>query len=398
MEITAQRRIGRRILFHIEALHIPRFTGSPGEESARRYIRQTFLNDGYGVIERPFTASLFPGTFLPRLSIAAVCAMILTAFLSNGWSPVAAVELCILALLTILLVSRWSPWLERMYRWKVFGTLESRNIVALHPHQQNRLNVVFTAHYDSKSQTFSGAARFLLYILLAALVLINAILITLNAFFSWDNAVLLAAIVPMTVVGVLLQVNGTKNRSPGAYDNASGVGILLELAHSFGGEIPGVNLVFIATGAEEAGLCGAVALMQDERMQQYLPPSRTIMINIDSVGNGLPLTVIDRYGIPPVRTGGLVAQLCLRIAERFGIPARSRWIPTGAAVDHIPFSAHGYQTVTLSTAGWSRAFRAMHTVEDVPDNLSVDALEQCYAVVRELVDSIPSAQYIASLN
>jgi hypothetical protein len=40
----------------------------------------------------------------------------------------------------------------------------------------------------------------------------------------------------------------------------------------------------------------------------------------------------------------------------------------------------------------------MHTRRDTADQLSLDALERCFAVARELVDSLPSAQYLASLN
>ena len=50
--------------------------------------------------------------------------------------------------------------------------------------------------------------------------------------------------------------NPSGNESPGAMDNASGIAVLLEAARSLPGEatLAGVELVFLATGAEEIGL------------------------------------------------------------------------------------------------------------------------------------------------
>lgn len=398
MEITAEKRIGRRILKHIRAIAHPRYAGSAGERQAQRYVRDTLHGAGYSIIEQPFEFSLFPQEVMPRFSIALVCTLVLAAILCLRWSPAVAAELCLMDALLLILFTRWSRAVERLYRIPWFGRMQSKNIVAIHPHQKNYLNVVFMAHYDSKSQTYSGTTRFVLFAALTALALINLVLVPLAAIFGWEPSWLLLAAAPMTALGVALQLNATGNQSPGAYDNASGVGVLLELAQSFAQDTPGVNLIFIATGAEEAGLCGAVALLSEERTAEFLPPGRTIILNFDGIGSEGPVYITDRYGIPPARTAGLLSKLCLRIAERFGLPARRHWIPTGAAMDHVPFAAHGYQAVTLSTAGWNSAFRSMHTRKDTADNLSLDALEHCYAIGRELVDSIPSAQYVASLN
>ena len=200
---------------------------------------------------------------------------------------------------------------------------------------------------------------------------------------------LLVTLAPACVLFVLVGASTTSNASPGAYDNASGVSVLLELARTYAGAQPNANLVFVATGAEEAGLCGAVALMQNEDFTAVYPPERSIVINLDGVGSKGPLRVTDRYGIPPVKTGPQVAQLCHDVAARFGIESKSNWLPVGAGMDHIPFAVHGYHSVTLSTAGWNPAFRAMHTKRDTIEKLDVTSLEYCFAVCQEIVDSIP---------
>lgn len=285
-----------------------------------------------------------------------------------------------------------------MYTFKRFGTVRSKNIIAVHPYQHNHVNVIFTAHYDSKSQTFSGVARFVLFGFLLVFVLLSMLLIFAELLLSLDTSYLFITLVPMTVTAILLQINASHNRSPGAYDNASGVGVMLELAQTFAAEMPDVNLVWIATGAEEAGLCGAVALMNDKTFIDRFPPHRTIIVNFDGIGSGRTVYITDKYGIPPARTGKLLSTLCMRIGNKFGIPIRRHWLPSGAAMDHIPFAYHGYQSVTLSSAALDAAFKSMHTHSDTVDHLSVAALEYCYAIGQEIIESIPSVRELAALN
>ncbi|MDH7516069.1 MAG: M28 family peptidase, partial [Bacteroidota bacterium] len=90
----------------------------------------------------------------------------------------------------------------------------------------------------------------------------------------------------------------------------------------------------------------------------------------------------------PVRTGPQLSRLCANIASRFGLDSKSVWVPLGASMDHIPFAAHGYEAVTLSTAGWDIPFRSIHTKHDTPDALDISSLEHCYAVCRELADAV----------
>lgn len=398
MEIITEKRVGRRIMQHIRAIAIPRFAGTSGERIAQTYIRNTFQNIGYVVNEHDFTTSLFPLEVFPRLAIAVICTLIVIAYTSLRSLPVLSFELCFLTLLLIVISSRWNGLFERMYKIKSFGKLQSKNIIAIHSHQQNHLNVIFTAHYDSKSQTFSAVVRFIQLLSLVFFITLSIVSLSLVIVFGLSEIIPIAFIIPMCVIGLLLQCNSTHNRSAGAYDNASGVGVMLELAHTYAHENPGVNLAFVATGAEEAGLCGAVALMHDGRFIEHFSPSRTIIVNLDGMGSDGAVYITDRYGIPPIATGRLLSDLCRKIGMRFGIDTKRHWLPTGAAMDHIPFSYHGYQTVTLSTANFNKTFRAMHTNHDVIENLSVTSLENCFAIAQEIIDSIPTTRYLASAN
>jgi hypothetical protein len=389
MEIVAENRVGRRALRHIRALAMPRFVGTAGELKAQNYIRGVFQQEGCFVMDQPFTSSFFPLDVFPRLLTATVIFALVIGFFALPVLPAVSVETGLLTLLVLVLGTRWSRFVERIYGFKKFGTLRSKNIIAAHPVRNNHLNIVFTAHYDSKSQNYSGATRFTMYGALAILCALTAVALLAAVVVPIPQYALLVTLAPACVLFVLVGASTTSNASPGAYDNASGVSVLLELARTYAGAQPNANLVFVATGAEEAGLCGAVALMQNEDFTAIYPPERSIVINLDGVGSKGPLRVTDRYGIPPVKTGPQVARLVHDVAARFGIESKSNWLPVGAGMDHIPFSAHGYHSVTLSTAGWNPAFRAMHTRRDTLEKLDVTSLEYCFAVCQEIVDSIP---------
>lgn len=391
MNAPSSSRIGHRILEHVRALAYPRFAGTAGEERARSHIRGAFAASGYRVVEQEFSASLVPLEVLPRLGAAMLTAMLVGAYAFIDGIPLFAVELAVLATLALTVSSRWWPVLERAHRLRRFGRVRSSNIIARHVHEGELVNVVFLAHYDSKHQLLGGATRLVLQNTLAALTVVTALLTIVAAVTGWPRELLLPTLLPAALIGLVLQVNGTTNASVGSFDNASGVGVLLELAAAYADEVPSCNVTFIATGAQEVGCSGAVALASSEWFHREYPASRTVMINLDSVGSRAPLRVVNRFGLPPTRSGALVTDLCLRISERFGMEARPAWLPTGASADHLPFAMRGYQAVTLSTAGWDAATRTIHTTRDTEEVLDAGALEECYAVCLEVLDSIPHA-------
>lgn len=76
---------------------------------------------------------------------------------------------------------------------------------------------------------------------------------------------------------------GSKVYFPGANDNASGVAMLLELAYHYAANPPAYSVVFIAFGAEEAGLIGS-----KHYVDHPLFPLSSIrfLINIDLMATG----------------------------------------------------------------------------------------------------------------
>ncbi len=70
----------------------------------------------------------------------------------------------------------------------------------------------------------------------------------------------------------------------GAYDNGSGVGVLLALAESLFGKVLDYNIVFVAFGGEESGLYGSRYYL--EGLSPMERDSIVLYINIDSISAG----------------------------------------------------------------------------------------------------------------
>jgi hypothetical protein len=192
--------------------------------------------------------------------------------------------------------------------------------------------VVFMAHYDSKSQVLPTGLRVALVVASTAGSILLAGLIASG---QWAGAWATLAGANVLILG-MLTANLTGNRSPGALDNATGVGVLLELARTWRNE-PGreIEAVFVATGCEELGLDGARAFL--DRHRDWWAEKPTLLVNLDTVGVG------DRVYLAGQTES---VELASRVADRLELDwARLRVL--GAGMDSDPFVADGLPAVSL---------------------------------------------------
>ena len=128
----------------------------------------------------------------------------------------------------------------------------------------------------------------------------------------------------------------------GADDNASGVAAMLALAHVFAASPPRHTIVFAALDAEESGLRGAHAFVQDPPLPLA---SIALNINLDMVGrnDAGELWVAGTHHTPALRptVERLAADVPVRLRighDRPGVPGQDDW--TGSS-DHGAFHARG---------------------------------------------------------
>jgi peptidase M28-like protein len=224
----------------------------------------------------------------------------------------------------------------------LFGTprlVHGVNLIASRPSAGPpvRPSIWLTAHYDSKGQPISMAAR-----------LAGVIALVLGA------AGLAVALIPalvLFVAGVLvLSQNRTTDRSPGAVDNASGLLAVLAIVDRLPRNAP-VGVILL--DAEEFGLVGARALARDR--PELLRGAA--VVNFDGLDDaGRPIAFLHRSG--PV--GRAVAGAVHAIA--------APWWPV--VVDGIALAGPARECVTIMKGGWGTT-RVVHTPRDTPERLTL---------------------------
>jgi len=163
-------------------------------------------------------------------------------------------------------------------------------------------------------------------------------------------------------------ISRSKDYSPGANDNASGVGIVLALAEYFHRHpLRNLNLRYVLFTAKEAGLLGS----QHYAREADLDPKRTYAIVLDKVGTGRDLCYIRGLGyLPPRRASRLLSGLFLATCP--GI--RGRWQFFGNT-DLSPLLRRRIRATALETYGNPWRDRVCHTARDSIEYIEPQALQ-----------------------
>lgn len=158
---------------------------------------------------------------------------------------------------------------------------------------------------------------------------------------------------------------------PGAGDNGSGTATLLELARVMASQPqPEHTLVFIAFDAEELGLLGSRAYVNDLSAVQVA--NILAMLNFDMLGAG---------GGPLILMGdGNAALLARSSAQQLNIEAHNAQMPANAGSDHESFARRGIDTVFFM-----RDYNLLHTPEDTIDQVKVQYLEEAGRVGERVI-------------
>jgi acetylornithine deacetylase/succinyl-diaminopimelate desuccinylase-like protein len=380
MSFDAQRAFG-----HVRDLSFPRLFSSPGERAAGDYIISKLESFGYEPRTHTFTYSLFPFSTVPRLVLVVQASLLLIALRSVSGRPGTAAVLSLFLIVLSVASTRWGGLFEKAY--DCGKQHESRNIFVRAAGEKPHTDVILLAHYDSKSQSLPIVARVVCYSLFTigtVALSLAALAVTVAGGGTGAGKTLFGAGVFLALFALPLLFNRTGNLSPGALDNASGAGIVLELARSFSdGVPPGLDLTFLFTGAEEAGLAGAVRFMQAHR--RHYREKAAYCIAYDGAGASGKIRVTSGYGLPPVRTSRRLAGIVLEECTRLGYPCGEVSLPVGAGLEQTPVSHHGIEVITIHSGGLGRPVLAVHSRRDGPGNIDPGALDRCGRLGRAVV-------------
>jgi Peptidase family M28 len=219
------------------------------------------------------------------------------------------------------------------------------NLIAVRPGAS--VTAWLAAHYDSKGQPVSMAARLAL-VGLAAIAVLGAIVGTVA---GWSPVACWA--VPLAAWGGVLAVSRATDRSPGAVDNATGVLTVLATLDALPAD---ARVGALLLDAEELGLVGARALARDR--PNLL--AHAAIVNFDGIDDrGRAIALVHRPG--PVGE---------RIAAALGTRAR-RLVPV--VVDGMALAGASAECVTIMKGDWATT-RVIHTLGDAPDRLTLDGV------------------------
>ncbi len=271
-----QRKRSAGMMSHVRKLSVdigPRPPASPAEEAAARYVESAFKRDGLAPSYEEFRARRNPAT-----PLAACCAAMLASVLFFRSSPIAAALLYYLGLLLLLL--------ELMGR-SALGALQPRfpsgNVVArIRPYDRVLRKVVVLAHLDCHRRAFYRGQRFFrLYRPFVVVLTLSSLglgmwllFLTGATVLKVDEATLatlwrlaLAAAAPLLLAFLAVLSRCLARGYPvGAGDDASGVAVLLNLAHHYAGRRPSnTELWLVALGCEDPGAVGLKRFIRRHR-------------------------------------------------------------------------------------------------------------------------------------
>lgn len=165
----------------------------------------------------------------------------------------------------------------------------------------------------------------------------------------------------------------SKVDTPGAYDNAAGVGCLLTLAEILSQRKPRHTLEFVAfTGEEGAGLGDMEYARQTAKFDQV-----TTAINIDGVGPFTGTTTIACYAAAQEFEAFVVQKM----SAYPGVIKVEPW----PASDHYIFYSHGTPSIALTSVGIRDIY---HTLSDTFAWISGEKLAEATRLVLDIFEGL----------
>jgi hypothetical protein len=335
--------------------HEPRGTGGPAIAAARVRCTAELRALGFEVAEQRFVFSAFPGRFATPLlggAAAAVVGFAGRAALARGFDAGAgqAAPLVIMAAgVAAIVASGW--WLAA--RGVLDGQVLRTTGCNLQATRGRGPRVWLCAHLDSKSQpvpTLVRSAGIVIEAIGVAFMLALSVALALGAAlpaYSWVQAGLL------TLVGALPVVFSTVgNRSPGAFDNASGVATVLAAAALLS---PEEEVGVLITDAEELGLAGARAWCA---LRSGVGAGPAVVLNCDGVDDTGGVVVMHGGRVPAAIRGAVA-----RASADLGIDCELTRMPPGILTDSVAFAGSGIPGVTFSR-GTIRSLARVHSRRD----------------------------------
>jgi len=275
-------------------------------------------------------------------------------------------------------------YLAEFTGYRLLGRLlpqyESQNVICRFIAPKPRRLFIVTAHYDSPKDSPLQNVRIRpwlrpvhLFLVLCMVIVVVSCAVEgfgiLDSFeFPYEVAVRWTSVGCLLGVAIFLVISElTSDYGTGAWDNASGTCVLLELARRFHQSgLDQTDLWFVATGSKEAGLNGMRHFMRTHRLDR----ANTFFLNLDAVGAPNLHYVTGEGLLSTFRSSKTMLRATEPAAKQLNVtPLRYRGLPSDAL---IPL-ARGFQTLTL-TSSYEQPPEDGLLSDDTPLDVRDDAL------------------------
>ena len=378
-------RITKRLAF-------PRLIGSKGEKEAIQIILNELKKLEYGEIHRePFKTSFYNWIFLRYAFIPIGIGLILLAvsFFINSWLTLVFIALNVYIASKVLGLATTDKITLLKNEDKNY---ETENIYIKLKSANSKGKVIFMGHWDSKSQTFPSTIRIIIILITLVgcliILVLYFILAIIELIFPFNNfiigSVLLYFSIIIAIIANLNYFNKTGNNSPGAYDNAAAVGVIIELARYFKqNPLENIDLIYLCTSSEELNLGGAKSFIQNHKYE--LDKKKTFFINLDLVGGHELIRLITSYGVPRKTSSKKLKKLILESGARLNIKIKDIYLPTGAWSDYMPIVQEGFEACWISS---QPGLKYVHTKKDNMNLVSKEGISNILLLCEDVVNKI----------
>ncbi|MFQ6134017.1 MAG: M28 family metallopeptidase [Armatimonadota bacterium] len=375
-QLTATGRAALRTVRVLAEDIGPRLAGSGGERRAANWLAEQLEQAGCDVAIEPFST---PATFVSLYALLTVLGG--AALPLAWWSPLAGLVAGLTAGLLLAVENLSFPVVSRLLQRH-----PSQNVVARRPPTgEPEQDIVITAHLDSAVvsdiRNVVHVRLLFLGMLLSCLALAALSLALLVGAPRWVLLIGLPCAAHLAIcTGIMLHQAARSPVVAGAGDNASGVAALLQAAR----QLPPLTrstVWFVATGAEEPGLVGAISLLGRHPFDR----STTWFINVDMVAAGKLRTASLEGMLLPLRADPDLLRIAAEEAQAEGFSITSEVLRAMSTDGCVPL-IRGYRTVSLSSSEghW-------HLLTDTVENVSPDTLAQAAVLLRRMIHRLDAS-------
>ena len=369
----------------------PRGSTTPQEAEAARYAADVLKKLGLEPVTETFTSAR--SAWYPYASFAGLVLVGEILFWTAGrWGAIIAAVLTAVALISVLLELAFRP---NPFRW-ILPRGRSQNVWARRmPRGDVRQQVVVMGHLDTHRTplAFSTDRWVRLFSRLVPIGLVSSVALLLLFVVGaivpgliWRVLSLPFALVILGVFLITLQADFSPYTA-GANDNATGAGVVLNLAERLQREpLTHTAVWLVLSGCEEVGCYGAEDFARRHRDEL----GRAIWITLDSVGGTRtsPAYLTQETFLLTVRSDpelvALVEQIARQHPEWDAHPHRFR----GAYTEGSIAAKYGFRVLTFTGHRRDGVLPEWHRPTDTVEHLEPRAVEHTEALLWELLHAI----------